>query len=274
MFYVYVYLDPLFPNKCNYDNYVFDHTPIYIGKGKGKRVYDHLKKTNNPVFTNKIAYWKRNNIEPIIIKLQENLTEIGAWNLEVKLIKLIGRFDLKLGSLLNLTNGGEGATGITPWNKGKKGAVIVSDETRKRLSKASKGKKKSQLHCENISAGLKGKTKSEEHRKKLSEANIGHTSPNKGLTGIWTEEQLLVQSEKMKEWWTLERKMEKSEQQKGKKLSEEHKANLAKAMEIARHPHTDDTKLIMSQKKKEYWKQKKANIENAIRSSQNTEEIN
>jgi hypothetical protein len=257
IYYVYVYLDPLFPNNCNYENYKFDHTPIYIGKGKNRRCDDHLKKTNNPIFVNKIAYWKRNNIKPIIIKLQENISEIDAWALEIKLIKEIGRFDLGLGPLLNLTDGGEGPSNREPYNKGKKGLYVTSEETKNKIKLTLTGKPKPVDHGRKVSAALKGKPKSAEHRKKLSEANIGHEGPNKGVTGIWTEEQLKAQSKKMKEWWTVERRLEKSEQLKGKKLSDEHKANLAAAMVKARKPHSEETKLKMSESRRLYWQNRK-----------------
>ena len=50
-------------------------------------------------------------LEPIIIKYQMNLPEKEALDLEIDMIKIIGRNDLKLGPLLNLTDGGEGISG-------------------------------------------------------------------------------------------------------------------------------------------------------------------
>ena len=42
-FYVYVYLDPRKPGSFNYGKLEFDFEPIYIGKGHGERMYNHLK---------------------------------------------------------------------------------------------------------------------------------------------------------------------------------------------------------------------------------------
>jgi hypothetical protein len=257
MFYVYVYLDPLYPAKYKIENYEFNYTPIYIGKGKGKRRLDHLKKTNNVIFTNKINYWKEHNIEPIIIVLCENLTEKIAWKLEKKLIKTIGRFDLKLGPLLNLTDGGDGPSGRIPWNKGKKTGSYLTEEGRKKISEANLGKILSDDTKEKMRKANLGKILSDDTKEKLRLANLGHEGPHKGETGIWSQERIDEFSKRRKEWWTPEKRLEKSQNLIGKKLTEEHKKNLAIAMELARKPHSDDTKLKMSNARRKYWEQKK-----------------
>ena len=90
---------------------------------------DNFKRAN---YThNRTNYWKN------IAKLTGWSVEIVAKNIEweracyieVELIKKYGRVDLGTGSLVNLTNGGEGTT--------KK---IVTQETRKKMSESRKGK--------------------------------------------------------------------------------------------------------------------------------------
>jgi len=49
-----------------------------------------------------------------------------------------------------------------------------TEETKKKMSMASKGKPKTKEHGKNISQGLKGKKKSTEHVRKLAEARKGH----------------------------------------------------------------------------------------------------
>ncbi len=53
---------------------------------------------------------------------RENLTEKEAFDLEIELISKIGRSDLKLGPLTNLTDGGEGQSG-----------AVVKESTRQKL---------------------------------------------------------------------------------------------------------------------------------------------
>ena len=78
----------------------------------------------------------------------------------------------------NITDGGEGRSGpmseeakkkISEARKGKK----LSEEARKKISEAHKGKKLSEEARKKVSEANKGKKLSEETRKKLSEANKG-----------------------------------------------------------------------------------------------------
>ncbi len=75
-----------------------DNTPYYIGKGKGKRVFERHSITV-PVDRSKIVF------------LETNLTDIGACALERRYIKWYGRKDLGTGILRNRTDGGDGTAG-------------------------------------------------------------------------------------------------------------------------------------------------------------------
>jgi len=142
--YVYVYCDVRKEGKFVYGEYEFKYEPFYVGKGKGYRYRQHLTEAyHNHDWRNvhKCRKIRKIKIEsgedPIIIKF-DNLTDDEAVNLEIKLIKLIGRMDNKTGILLNRTDGGDG--------RGK----IVSEKTRKLLSKQRKGKKLSDVHKQKI----------------------------------------------------------------------------------------------------------------------------
>ena len=91
-----------------------DSTPYYIGKGQTNRAFDKRRLYIPP----------RNRIK--IVK--DNLTEQQAFDLERKEILKYGRKDLGTGILRNKTEGGDGHT--------------PTEETRKKLSLALKGKNK------------------------------------------------------------------------------------------------------------------------------------
>ena len=258
MFYVYIYLDPLYKQSVSYGDLQFDYIPIYVGKGKGTRLQAHLKKTNNPIFKNKISYWKQNNITPIVIKLHENLTEIEAWQYEKQYIALIGRFDQGLGPLLNLTDGGDGPAGRVPWNKGLKTGIPLTPEQKAIVSAANKGKILSPETRAKMSAAHKNKAKSLEHKEKISQSRKGKSyHPNKGQTNVHPPERLEQWSKKHKDYWTDEKRKEASERNRGKKLSTEVKQKIVESRKLLGYTHSDETRQLMSLKRKEYWNKKK-----------------
>lgn len=158
-FYVYVWLDPRKPGVYNYGKYTFTHEPIYVGKGFGKRIQN---KHDNKILTFKLKKF----FFPIHVKVKEDLFEKEAFSLEIKLIKKIGRIDLKTGPLCNFTNGGEGTSGI-----------VMTEETKKNMSLSKKGKKFTDEHKRNIALTKIGKPRSEETKRKLSEINKGKKIP-------------------------------------------------------------------------------------------------
>jgi len=94
-FYVYALLNPI-------DDVIF-----YIGKGSGKRAYDHLKPSgwgNNSHKKHKIELIRKNGKEPVVLFLYENLEEKIAYELEIQEIKKYRENGIKL---TNLTEGGD-----------------------------------------------------------------------------------------------------------------------------------------------------------------------
>lgn len=127
-------------------------TPYYIGKGTGNRAWtDHRYKSP------KNNYYKGISTPPPsrIVILETNLTAVGAFALERRMIRWYGRIDTGTGILHNRTDGGEGLDG-----------VVRTEDWKNNIRKASVGK-----------------TKSDSHKKKLSLALMGNTPWNKGLEG-------------------------------------------------------------------------------------------
>ena len=158
IYYVYAYL------RSNDSQTAPAGTPYYIGYGKGQRVYN---KHRIPVPKD------RSNI----IFLHENLSEDQAKDLEIQEIFKYGRKDLRTGILTNLTNGGEGVSGM-----------IHSENTKKIMSEKKSGDNNH----------FYGKTHSEDARKKISESKKGKPGPGNFRGKSHSEEAKRKISDKLK----------------------------------------------------------------------------
>lgn len=122
LFYTYVYYDPSRNNE-----------PIYVGKGKDSRAWSHLKSKKKHPFIQRLQFMRKNNILPHI-GIYSDFDEEFAHLLEQELISKFGRKDLGKGSLLNLTDGGEGSSGYEHTCSTRlKLKKIKSDKVRKLL---------------------------------------------------------------------------------------------------------------------------------------------
>jgi group I intron endonuclease len=165
-----------------------DKTPFYIGKGEIKRA-----KTN--IGRSKWWYDTVNKHGYSVRILEDRLTEGEALELEIKYIKKYGRRDLGEGTLVNLTDGGEGTSGYKHTNTSKeeisnnnaRGFLgrTHTNETKDKISKANKGNNNAKGNIKTI-IGLKkisetskgntymlGKTHSEESKNKISKSKKG-----------------------------------------------------------------------------------------------------
>jgi hypothetical protein len=151
-FYVYAYLRK-------------DGTPYYIGKGKNIRAWNHLRseRFRTPLNNNQIAI------------IESNMTELGAFAIERRMIRWYGRKDAGTGILRNGTDGGEGGSG-----------VIRTPEMCKAISERNKGKgtgPRPKGVGEAISRKLKGKPKSDAHKQNMpTKFKEGHVPWNKGVS--------------------------------------------------------------------------------------------
>lgn len=117
-FYVYVLLDPRKPGNYEYGPLKFKYEPFYVGKGKGKRDTSHFRQGNlkkdearyrNTKRMNKIRKIIEAGFMPLPVRIKSNVIEVTAFKFEVRAIELIGRGTQ--GPLVNLTDGGDGASG-------------------------------------------------------------------------------------------------------------------------------------------------------------------
>lgn len=115
MFEVYIYFDPRIQQEYNIENIKFNYRPVYVGKGNisHKRKCKHVRKTkyNNTKLVDLNTHLLSIGIQPCCITVFTTNDESVAFSKERELIKLIGREDLCLGPLFNLTDGGEGTSG-------------------------------------------------------------------------------------------------------------------------------------------------------------------
>ena len=166
--------------------------------------------------------------------------------------------------------------GYIPWNKGKKcpnmsgknnsfygkkhteetkrkmrmvakNRPTISEDTRKKLSKANKGRKHSEESKRKISEVNKGHFTSEETRRKIGEANRGYVPWNKNKTGVFSKEALKKMSEAQKG---------KPSGMKGKRHTKESKRKMSKSLKgkipwIKGKRHTKEARKKLSETFKE-----------------------
>ena len=147
-------------NKCVY----FHINPIkkeifYVGIGNEDRPYSKYNRTkwwHNIV--NKYGY--------VVIVMRTNISLELAKLLEIEYILKFGRRDKDKGTLINLTDGGEGVSGR-----------IVTQDERDRISNTKKGKPLPQAFIEKrqiLNASRKGVKRTSEVNLKVSNSKIGH----------------------------------------------------------------------------------------------------
>ena len=196
-----------------------DRTPYYIGKGKRNRAYNkHQKGISVPKDKSRIIF------------LKQNLTEAEAFRHEIYMIAVFGRKDLGTGILRNMTNGGEGPSGM-----------VHSEETKDKIRQRAMGRKASQKTKQKLSKIHKGRKHTEEWKKIQSERMKGNTY---GFGRKHSPDSLKKMSESQKgKKVSEEAKRKMSESGKVKIFSEEHRKNIGKASEGRKHSEETKRKL-------------------------------
>jgi hypothetical protein len=200
-----------------------DNTPYYIGKGKGNRAYRKNKNKGIKIPKNKSK----------IVICESNLTELGAFALERRLIRWYGRKNNGTGILRNMTDGGDGCSGM-----------VLSEETKRKMSENRKGTKlpyeiiKKMLdtrhrngtyqHSEESKRKMSeskknkpGKKHTEETKKKISEARKKYINMN-GAGKHFSNQ-----------YGTFVIKNKRKRTRKGFTITEEHKRKISESMKIS-----------------------------------------
>lgn len=166
---------------------------FYIGQGsnhRGRNERAYSKRSRSKWWNNYINKYGL----PIIEIIATNLSKEEADKLEIELIKLYGRKDINEGTLVNLTNGGDGSGKRSKeyceelslrmrgenhpmWGKKHNKTWIENN------SKSHIGKKISEETKRKMSESRKGQKRTEETKRKMSEALSGDKNPMYGRTG-------------------------------------------------------------------------------------------
>lgn len=169
-------------NVCLYRHIRLDNNNVfYIGIGYNKRAYSRDSRNKHWLNTVSITEYE-------VQILKSDLSWKEACELEKILISYYGRRDLKLGTLVNMTNGGEGSFGRIP-----------SEETRKKLGNGKHNNKwwVNRTHSEEsrikISNTRKGRCqKNTEKKVKDNDNNLIYTSCKKASIALNISESTLT----------------------------------------------------------------------------------
>jgi hypothetical protein len=161
--------------------------PFYVGKGSGERCNAHVVeakyyvKRKSPKL-NKIRKLMRLGMEPIVIKLEENVSDKQALDLECLLIAEMRDLGFKL---TNMTDGGDGAQGYKHTEEYKqmmsqrfKGRIIT-EEHRQKMCKPKSEQGRKNIALARLQMDYRP---TDEHKRKTSEALKGRLSPMTGRT--------------------------------------------------------------------------------------------
>jgi hypothetical protein len=143
--------------------YVYRHVrldkniPFYIGVGISKNYARAYSAFGRSGWWNKVVIKTPYEVDILVDELTENEARIK----EIEFISLYGRRDKNAGTLVNLTDGGDGGSGRV-WSKEDREksskrqlGKVVSDETKRKLSIAFTGTKRTQEIKDKISKTLK-----------------------------------------------------------------------------------------------------------------------
>jgi len=172
--YVYMLVDPR------------NNQPFYVGKGIERRCDYHLweakRRTHkNSHKLNKIRKLLSIGVTPLVVKVEQNISDTLAKDFEMLLISEIKDIGIKL---TNVTDGGDGGLGLKPSDETKlktslalKGRIspmkgkIQTSEARLKMSIAGKGKSKKRVTCPHCNKDIAVNTAKRWHFDNCKEKN-------------------------------------------------------------------------------------------------------
>ena len=162
-FYVYIHKKP-------------DGTPIYVGKGTGNRAYQFSKRTQ--WHKNIVAKYGRHNI---IVEIVNCVNESQAFDLEKIYIK---QFKHSGVCLVNLTDGGEGTSGLIRGEQSEQHKH--KNANAKRGNTFRRGSKHTPESIEKMRQAHSGKRMTDAQKKNYSIRKLGvaHKNRGSGLAGV------------------------------------------------------------------------------------------
>ncbi len=194
-FYVYHLIDPT-------NNIVF-----YVGKGRNRRMFMHEyfvrtdRKFDNMHLFNKIKKLLKGGINVVYKKVLETDDEDLALRKEREHIASIGRADLNLGPLCNMTDGGEKNFNISEVTRAKL-RYPKTDGHRKKLSIALTGKIKTPATCQ----ALRNRTikngwfyRKDKHHNEATKTRISEKKKGKTWEEIYGVEEANRRREQLKQ---------------------------------------------------------------------------
>jgi len=171
--YVYIYCDPRKKGEFKYEgvDYIFNHEPFYVGLGKGYRYRRHITGFEldwdyNTIKNGKIKHLIAEGYDLLkyVVFYRDLISKQEAKEVEIGLIRSMGRISEGTGILANLTDGGDEGMSRISNLKGKTYEEVYGKEK----ADAIKEKRRQQLIGNSYGKVTKGRKMSEERKRHLS----------------------------------------------------------------------------------------------------------